>query len=314
MLSTFVTPVRRATFAFALIPTLLLPSCRSETVEPDAPVAVVDTGLSTPESVLWDATRNVWYVSNINGAPPVKDDNGYIIRLTADGALQDTVPFIAGSNTEITLHAPKGMALIGDTLWVTDIDAVRGFNVITGGLVASIDLAPMQATFLNDAAAGSDGTLYITDTGIAFDSIGNVTHPGQSRVFAITGRTAREAVVLPKESAANGISWDGARGAWLIVGFNSPNVFSWAPGNDSVAVLGTGPGGGDGLEVLSDGRVLYSSWADSSLTFFANGVSTTMRKGLVAPADIGYDAARSIVAVPLFTLNRVELWRIPAGN
>jgi len=313
MPNTAVTLVRRATFA--LLVTVSLGACRREVVgDQNAPVAVLSTGLSVPESVLWDAAHNVWYVSNINGAPPTKDDNGYIVRLTADGAMVDSVPFINGASDAITLHAPKGMALIGDTLWVTDIDAVRGFNVISGAHIASIDLAPQQATFLNDAAAGPDGNLYITDTGIAFDSLGNVTHPGKSRVFVITGRTARQAVELPRESAANGIAWDNSRGAWLIVGFNSPNVFLWAPGSDSVVVIGTGPGGGDGLEVLSDGRALYSSWADSSLTFFVNGNSTTMRKGLVAPADIGYDPARNLVAVPLFTTNRVELWRVPSGN
>jgi len=35
-----------------------------------------------------------------------------------------------------------------------------------------------------------------------------------------------------------------------------------------------------------------------------------LRKGLPAPADLGYDAARGIVAVPLFENNRVELWRV----
>ncbi len=280
--------------------------------DPNAPLAVASTGLSTPESVLWDAARSVWYVSNINVNPPQKDDNGYIVRLGPDGQSLDSLPFINGSDDDITLHAPKGMALIGDTLWVSDIDAVRGFNVVTGTAVATIDLAPMQATFLNDVAAGADGTLYITDSGIAFDVAGAVTHPGKSRVFAITGRTAREAVVLPKESAANGIAWDATLDAWLIVGFNSPSVFAWAPGTTTVTVLGAGPGGGDGLIVLPDGRALFSSWADSSLTLFANGASTTLRKNLPTPADLGYDAARDIVAVPIFTGNRVEFWHVTA--
>ncbi len=278
--------------------------------DPNAPVAVASAGLSTPESVLWDAARSVWYVSNINGNPPQKDDNGYIVRLGPDGQSLDSLPFINGSDDDITLHAPKGMALVGDTLWVSDIDVVRGFDVVSGTEVATIDLAPLQATFLNDVAAGNDGTIYITDSGIAFDASGNVSHPGQSRVFALSGRTAREAVVLPKESAANGIAWDAARNAWLIVGFNSPNVFSWTPGTGAVTVLGTGPGGGDGLIVLPDGRALISSWADSSLTLFVNGAATTLRKGLPAPADLGYDAARDIVAVPLFSANRVEFWHV----
>lgn len=62
--------------------------------------------------------------------------------------------------------------------------------------------------------------------------------------------------------------------------------------------------------ILNDGRVLYSTWADSSLYIFENGSSTKLRGGLNAPADIGYDARRNIVAVPLFSDNRVELWQV----
>ncbi len=302
---------RRTLAAFAL-PIALLVACGEKAPEAvvDAPVAVVSTGLMTPESVLWDATRNVWYVTNINGSPLGKDDNGFIVRLGPDGAVMDTVPFINGADADITLNAPKGMAIVGDTLYVADIDAVRTFNLTTGTQLASIEMGAMGATFLNDVAAGDLGTVYITDSGISFDSTGAVLHPGKSRVFILVAGKASEAVVLPAQSAVNGMAWDAARGAWILVGFNSPNIFSWTPGADSVEVLGTGPGGGDGIVILADGRALYSSWADSSLTTFANGVSTTLRKGLPSPADLGYDAARGIVAVPLFQDNRVELWQV----
>lgn len=276
----------------------------------DTPVAVVSEGLSTPESVLWDATRSVWYVSNINGSPLAKDDNGYIIRLSADGAKLDSVPFINGADADITLNAPKGMALVADTLWVADIDAVRAFDVNTGNTVTTLELGSQNATFLNDVAVGGDGTIYITDSGIGFNADGSVSHPGKSRVFALTGRNAREVVALPAESAANGIVFDAANDRWLIVGSNSPSVFAWTAGADSVTVVGSGPGGGDGIVILDDGRALYSTWADSSLYIFDNGTSTKLRGGLDAPADIGYDARRNIVAVPFFSDNRVELWRV----
>jgi len=304
---------RAAAFGVCAV-ALSLAACGGERAaeprDPNAPIAVVDRGLATPESVLWDATRELWYVSNINGAPTAKDNNGYILRLTADGAMMDSLPFINGADDDITLHAPKGMALVGDTLWVADIDHARGFNVVTGMEVAAVDLQGVGATFLNDVAAGPDGTIYITDSGIAFDATGNVLHPGASRVFSLTGRSAREAVVLPRESAANGIAWDPSRGAWLIVAFNSTDIFAWTPGAASVDVVGQGPGGGDGVIILADGRVLYSSWADSSLTLFENGTSTTLRKGLPNPADLGYDPARGIVAVPLFSSDRVEFWDV----
>ncbi len=301
------TVTRGALAAFAL---LTISACAGETAVAEAPLAVVSEGLATPESVLWDATRNVWYVSNINGSPLGKDDNGYILRLSADGAKLDSVPFINGIDADIMLNAPKGMALVGDTLWVADIDAVRAFDVNTGNAVTTLELGAQGATFLNDVAVGGDGTVYITDSGISFGADGSVSHPGKSRVFRVSGRIAHEAVVLPAESAANGIAFDAANNRWLIVGFNSPNVFAWSVGSDSVTVLGTGPGGGDGLVILNDGCALYSSWADSSLTVFADGISTKLRGGLSAPADLGYDARRNIVAVPLFQDNRVEFWQL----
>ena len=277
------------------------------TAEATAPSGVVASGLATPESVLWDSTRSIWYISNINGE--AKDDNGYILRVGPDGQAVDSVPFINGADEDITLNSPKGMALVGDTLWVADMDMVRGFNVTTGTAVASVDLSPMQATFLNDVVAGPDGTIYITDSGIAFTATG-VVHSGKSRVFALNGRTATEAVVLPQESAANGIAWDPRRQTFVIVAYNAPQIFSWKPGTDSAEVIGTGPGGADGLLILADGRALYTSWADSSLNVFADGKSTTLRKALPDPADLGYDAVRGIVAVPLFSTNRVEFWPV----
>lgn len=281
--------------------------------DPNAPFAVVSTGLATPESVLWDAARKVWYVSNINGTPTAKDDNGYILRLGPNGQRLDSLPFINGSDDDVVLNAPKGLALVGDTLWVTDIDMVRGFDVTTGMPVADIDLSRLRATFLNDIAAGNDGALYITDSGIAFGADGAVTHPGASRVFEIRDRTARQAVVLPRQSAANGIAWQPARNAWLIVGFNTPDIFSWVVGAREATVVGSGPGGGDGIVVLADGSTVFTSWADSSISLLYEGRSSTLRRGLNSPADMGYDPVRGMVAVPLFSEDRVEFWPLVQG-
>lgn len=278
------------------------------TRDPNTPLHVASTGLSTPESVLWDASRNVWYVSNINGNPPQKDDNGYIVRLGANGETIDSLPFINGADDDITLHAPKGMALQGDTLWVADIDALRGFDVTSGKEVATVDLAPLKVIFANDVAVGNDGGIYLTDTGIAFGADGSVQHPGESRVLVVRNRAASVVVTLPKGTGANGLAWNAAKNAWMIVGFATPDVYEYVGGAKEATVLGKGPGGGDGLLVIGDGRAVLSSWADSSLTVFANGASTTLRKGLNAPADLGYDPARKLIAVPLFMDNRVEFW------
>ena len=282
--------------------------------DPNKPRHVVDAGLSTPESVLWDSTRAVWYISNINGSPVAKDDNGYVVRVAPDGARLDSLPMISGGDDDITLHAPKGMALQGDTLWVADIDALRGFNVTTGNSVATVDLRRQGAMFLNDVAIGSEGEIYITDSGMTFDAAGAAQHSGTSAVFVVRARRGERAVTLPKATAPNGIAWDRARNAWVIVSFNSPNVYSWVRGAREATVLGTGPGGADGIIALGGGRLVYTSWADSSLTLFSGGMSTTLRKGLNSPADLGFDPARNLVAVPLFTMNRVEFWPLDSAG
>src|SRR5256886_13499427 len=47
-----------------------------------------------------------------------------ISRVRPDGAVEN-LKFIEGGHNGVTLHAPKGLALLGDTLWVADIDVVR---------------------------------------------------------------------------------------------------------------------------------------------------------------------------------------------
>ena len=56
----------------------------------------------------------------------------------------------------------EGTAIVGDTLWVTDINHLRAFNSRTGAKVADIDLSSQNAMFLNDVA-GRWGRLDLHD-------------------------------------------------------------------------------------------------------------------------------------------------------
>ncbi|MHB8838399.1 MAG: SMP-30/gluconolactonase/LRE family protein, partial [Gemmatimonadaceae bacterium] len=276
----------------------------AEAATPTGPERIAQaSGMKTPESVRYDAAQDLWFVSNINGNPSQKDGNGFIVRLTADGAAMDSTPFIEGGTGGVTLNAPKGMALVGDTLWVADIDAVRAFNAKTGAPIASVEIK--GASFLNDVVAAPDGSLYITDTGIRFDDKGQMTHPGPDRIIQVIGRQYKAVVNFTGQPGPNGIAYDATNGRFLVNAFASRSFFAWKPGMAAADSVGVGAGAGDGLELLADGRALYTSWADSSLSVFANGTSTTLIKDLPDPADIGYDARRNRVAVPLFSLGSV---------
>src|SRR5690606_21634879 len=69
-----------------------------------------------------------------------------------------------GGQNGVTLHAPKGMAIKGDTLFVADIDTVRMFHRETGAVLGARGVP--GATFLNDIAVGPDGTVYVSDSGL----------------------------------------------------------------------------------------------------------------------------------------------------
>lgn len=275
------------------------------------PPAKSTVGLSTPESVKYDSDLDVFFVSNINGVPSEKDGNGFISRI--DPAHPDSATrFIESGKNGVTLNAPKGMAIIGDTLWVTDIDALRGFNKRTGAVVATIDFAPMGATFMNDVAATPEGALYITDTGIRIDGKGNTTHPGKDRIYVVHGREAKIAMEDEHLAQPNGIAWDQSSGRLLLAPFGSMWMQAWRTSDARVTQIAAGKGGYDGVEALPDGSFLVTSWADSSLNLGHPGATMrTIKKGIDAPADIGVDLKRGWIAVPRLNANQVDWFAIP---
>ena len=270
-------------------------------------VAVV-RGLQHPESAHYDADLDVWFVSNINGSPVAKDNNGWIARLHADGSV-DSLHFIQSGRDGVRLDGPKGIAIVGDTLWVADIDAVRAFNKRTGHPSATVSLVG-KAKFLNDAAPGPDG-IYTTDTGIESKKDGSLAHPGPDRVFRI-GPGHKATIVADTDSleGPNGITWDAEGKRFVIVPFFGKTLRGWTPGSAPVAI-GTGPGQEDGVEPLGGGKFLVTSWADSSLFVLDGGKTSRVLGNLPSPADIGWDARRRHVAVPLLLEDRMEIWELP---
>ncbi len=310
--------ISRSSTGAALAASLLLAACSGSSDSANsasdgaaaptysAPTKVAElTGFSTPESALFDAERDVWYITNINGVPNDLDNNGFISRVSGDLATVDT-QFIAAGKNGVTLHGPKGMALVGDTLWVADINTVRGFDATTGSEVASI--AVEGAVFLNDIAAATDGSLYISDTGIRFGTDG-MSHPGPDRIFKLAGREVFEALRFEGDPGPNGLAF-GADGKLIIVPFATGTISSWDAGSSAADSIAAGPGGFDGVLSLPDGRVLVSSWTDSTVHVLSNGKLTSLIRNVPAPADIGFDASRGNLAIPLFELGRLEVWSV----
>ena len=202
------------------------------------------------------------------------------------------------------------MAINGDTLWVADIDVARAFNKRTGASIANVNLKG-KAKFLNGATVGPDGAVYMTDTGILAGAGGQFVSSGsRSGVPDYPEAAPRSPSPLPSSRAPTASPGTPQRRQFVIVAFLGKGIHGWKPGEKDVTTLGTGPGQQDGVEVLPDGRILTTSWTDSSLFVLENGKVSKMASGVPSPADLGYDG-KSRVMVPLLMENRVELWELP---
>src|SRR5437868_6851704 len=267
--------------------------------------------MKTPESAHYDADLDVWFVSNINGNPSQHDGNGYIVRVPAESTTTVTM-FAQGGKNGVRLDAPKGIPTTADELWVADIDAVRVFDKRTGKPLKTISLKAQKATFLNDLAIGADSAVYVTDTGIAFDAKGGMTHPGVNRIFriAIADNKVTEAATGDPLENPNGITWDASGNRFLLAPFGGKDVQSWTPGQ-APAKIAVCFGQNTAYEILRDGRILVSSWADSSVYAVRDGKMSKIVSAVSAPADIGVDTKRGVLAIPRFDQNQVEFWKIP---
>jgi sugar lactone lactonase YvrE len=257
-------------------------------------------GFIEPEAVRYDPDQDVYFVSNWGkGAPDARDNNGFISRLSPDGVIERP-RFIAGGTAGAILHAPRGMTVVGDTLWVVDADAVRGFNRRTGAPLATADFSPYKLGFLNDIAAAPDA-LYVTDT-------------GTNEIYRISGGRITVALQDSALGGPNGITWDSGRRRFIVVPYGGASVIkAWTVGSKTLSVIGKSGGSKfDGVEVLSGGRVLVASQADSSLHLFIGGTGHPIIRTGGAPADIAVDTKRNRVAVPFVDRNLVEIWQLPS--
>jgi sugar lactone lactonase YvrE len=270
-------------------------------------------GFQGPESVRYDPDDDVYYVSNMKGAGSVKDNNGFINRIRASNPDSGSV-LVQGGEKGVTLNSPKGLAIHGDTLWVTDIDVLRGFDKHTGAPLATIDFAPLGAVQLNDIAVGPDGTLHITDTGIIMSPKG-VIHTGPDRIFVV-GPNAQISVAAEgfQLRQPNGITWDPVEKRWIVLSFDrfAGQIMMNPQGQTKPNLIRRKPAGGqlDGVEVLGDGAILFSSWADSSVHILANGRDKPIVREVAVPADIGVDTKRNYLLIPLSMLGHVQLWNL----
>lgn len=250
-------------------------------------------GLDKPESFVVDPATGNYFISSIVGAPAEKDNSAFLTKLDPDG--KPIALKWVESTKDAPLHAPKGLAVVGKTVWVTDIDHVRGYDTETGKPAGDVDLTPQKAQFLNDLAADASGNLYVTDM---FANVVYKIEPAAGN--KVTAIASDEALGKP-----NGVTIHPKTGAVVVVGWENGLVNEIQPDGSLKPVADPGAKNMDGVFYDGAGNLWVSSYTGGKIVKVApDGKATTVAEGLTTPADIGIDAKKGLLLVPSMKANR----------
>lgn len=262
------------------------------------------TGLETPNSFVGDSSGKEYFISNINGEPEARDNNGFITKLNTEGKIT-SLKFIQGGVAEVVLHAPKGMALVGSVLYVADLDQLKGFDKTTGKLLITVSFSPPSRSpvSLTDVTASPTGLLYASDQ--TANSVYRVTPSDNYRVDLLIHdeRLAGPAglAVHPKTNHLIAVSWDKGK----ILEITPEGELSELEANGFFTSRFQNLSGVD-----------FDQWGNMYVSDLTKGKIWRMTRDrrfqviaeyLPAPADISIDRTNNLILVPYYYVQAAEM-------
>jgi DNA-binding beta-propeller fold protein YncE len=253
------------------------------------PVWETDTTLRTPESVLFEPGQKVLYVACINGSPTLENKSSYIAKVGLDGKV------IQLKFTD-NLNSTKGMGILGDKLYVTEMTQVAEIALTTGKV---LNRYPIEgAKFLNDIAIDTKkGVVYVTDS-------------NDSKVWAITRGKASLVLAGEPLKGTNGLLFEADQ---LLIGNGEGSLLSLNPVTKQLRTIAKVTGGIDGIVALGNKSYMVTEWAGKVWHIHADGttelkIDTSTQK--ISSADIGYNPTAKTLFVPTFFHNTVKAFSL----
>ena len=245
------------------------------------------TGLKTPESVVQTKNGRI-FVSEIGGFG--KDGDGQISEINSAGKAS---VFASG------LDDPKGLAVIGDYLYVADKTKVLKINLNDAKATVFVAATAFQSPpqFLNDLEADLQGNLYVSDSGdilgtgkggalYKIDAAGKVT-------LLIDGK--KDARVM----APNGLLADDTGDVLIFVDFTSGVLYTFNQKTQALTDIAEGFGGGDGVVHHSNGTMYVSDWKTGKVfSINTKGDVNLLKDGYQSAADIAITKDETYLMVP----------------
>jgi sugar lactone lactonase YvrE len=244
------------------------------------------TGLKTPESVVQTQDGRI-FISEINEFG--KDSDGQITLIDAQG---ETSVFASG------LDDPKGLAVIGENLYVADKTKI--IKIATDG-TQSVFVAPEAFAhppqFLNDLEADPQGNLYVSDSG---DILGSGKGGAIYKIDANGGVTLLiDGKQDERVMAPNGLLADDTGNILLYVDFTSGVLYSLNTQTGTLTDLAEGFGGADGLVHHSNGTMYVSDWKSGKVfSVDVKGDVSLVKEGYQSAADIAMTKDEKYLLAP----------------
>jgi len=240
--------------------------------------------LKVPESALF--TMNGIYVSIIDGQPWEVDGKGGIGKVDAKGKIID-------ANWITGLNAPKGMAIVGDLLYVADIKDVVAISISKGKIDHKITVA--EAGGFNDVSADKNGVIWVTDS-------------QKGGIYKVDGKAKTATLFMDNIRGINGIK---AIDDKLYV-LNGKEMFVTDASKKQTSIVALEQGG-DGIEPVGNGDFIVTAWA--GYMYYVNTAKGTKELLLdkhttEKTADIGYDPATKTIYVPTFSANSIAAYKL----
>ncbi len=264
------------------------------------------TGFDAPESVVGNG--EFLYVSNVGkGNVVAKDTNGFISKVAKNSGIFAEKKFIKG------LHAPKGMIIVKNTLYVTDIDRVLGFDLKTAKQTLEINIA--ESKFLNDIVAKDNNILYVTDTEL-------------NKIYEVNiSKKTFKVLNVKTPQGANGLAYVAKEKALYIVGFGSKGkksgelamITQLEKDEPVYTAIPAKKGFMDGLCVPEKDVIVFSDWTNMEgkqgrINLYDPKTEMTrsvpLERGFGGPADFWFDAETSCFYIPLMTENKLWIQQI----
>lgn len=257
------------------------------------------SGLNMPESAVYDSRTNIVFVSNIHGEPNAKDSVGYISTLRPDGSVIQ-LKWVEG------FHAPKGMIVVGDKIYVSDIDHLVEVDINHGRI--SGKWRAEGAIFLNDTAIDSSGNIYVSDM------LGN-------SIFRLSNERLELWVTGDDLLAPNGLMVKGndlLMATWGVrtEGFSTSvvgHLKTVSLGSHSVASFGNGApvGNLDGLEPDGNGSYLVTDWMAGALyRIHPSGDVDLLLDLNQGSADLEYIQSKGLVLIPMMLDGKLVAYKL----